>query len=713
METTTITLFKGFTKPAGDVDLLQTLEEIKSWKNASAVEKIRTLTAQGEATQAARIKKQLPAVTFSATYRNQRVAACITGYNDLLVLDFDHIAAPRIASCKEAIAGHADTLFCFLSPSGNGLKAGVRMQGPAAAELRWQLLDKEEIGYAQLDLYHKAQFELARAQYEKITGASVDPSGSDVGRLCFLSYDPEVYINRQALEELKKLSLRITAPAPQEPARKKTLLRQEMPGNPEADCQGIATHVQAEFQKCVRSVMRGIKYEPGGRNTFLFALGGRCYRKELPVKDVIRLAEKEFGAPDMDVAEPIGNAYKYTDKTDRREEEKKKLPLLRIIETTSQLYQIRRNVVSQRLEYRRADTQTPFVPMRKHDFNTIFVALQKEGVNCMPSIVRSVVDSDYAPCFNPFEDYFCSLPPWDGKTDYIGHLAATIRTGCPGVWEDYLRRWLVGMVACALDDNVVNQLALTITGEQAKGKSTWIRNLLPPQLKHYYRNGMIDPRNKDHLLQLSQCLLVNLEEFEGMTRKTVGELKRMITQDYVNERKAYEGDTDFFIRRASFIASTNDSRFLQDTTGTRRFPTITALDIDYKTPVPHEGIYAQALALWKSGYRYWYEGEEIKSINEHNSRYTLTPAEEELFFVYYRTPTDADLAIKWLPVSAIMAHLAYYGKLLPGDHCMRTLSQVLDKHGFARRRNEYGIYEYQVVEMMMDEVERRGKEIRN
>ena len=52
---------------------------------------------------------------------------------------------------------------------------------------------------------------------------------------------------------------------------------------------------------------------------------------------------------------------------------------------------------------------------------------------------------------------------------------------------------------------------------RGKGKSTFIRNLLPDTLRTYYRNGMITPENKDHMLLLSTCLIINLEEFDGVS----------------------------------------------------------------------------------------------------------------------------------------------------------------------------------------------------
>ena len=42
--------------------------------------------------------------------------------------------------------------------------------------------------------------------------------------------------------------------------------------------------------------------------------------------------------------------------------------------------------------------------------------------------MRNVIESDYTPVFNPFEDYFAHIPPWkEGDKDYIAELAATVK----------------------------------------------------------------------------------------------------------------------------------------------------------------------------------------------------------------------------------------------------------------------------------------------
>ena len=50
---------------------------------------------------------------------------------------------------------------------------------------------------------------------------------------------------------------------------------------------------------------------------------------------------------------------------------------------------------------------------------------------------------------------------------------------------------------------------------------------------------MVNSNNKDHSMLLTTHLLVNLDEFDGVKRSEVADLKRAITQDSINERKAY------------------------------------------------------------------------------------------------------------------------------------------------------------------------------
>lgn len=219
-----------------------------------------------------------------------------------------------------------------------------------------------------------------------------------------------------------------------------------------------------EYRKALSTTKRTDRFTEGNRDNFLYILGNRCYRKGISEASACTLILRDFGREDMDVLAPVRNAYTYISKTEAAQKVKEeKRPLInRVMEFLEQHYGIRRNVILDRLEFLplgasgTSDTSGTsgseackgiYRPMRGKDYNSIFVDLQMSGIVCFQNFLKSVIDSDYAADFNPFLDYLARLPAWDG-TDYIGALAATVRTDDQELWTEGFRRWLVGMVAC-------------------------------------------------------------------------------------------------------------------------------------------------------------------------------------------------------------------------------------------------------------------------
>jgi len=96
------------------------------------------------------------------------------------------------------------------------------------------------------------------------------------------------------------------------------------------------------------------------------------------------------------------------------------------------------------------------------------------------------------------------------------------------LWELFFRKWIVASVACATQQDVVNHSALIINGKQGVGKTTFIKSLIPNELKDYTYFGSIDPTNKDTTIQLSQCLFIVLDELVGLTKHNMSALKELI-----------------------------------------------------------------------------------------------------------------------------------------------------------------------------------------
>lgn len=709
-----VTTYRGFSNVTGETTLKQSINDIRTGKYLSLVQKIEKLVEEGKKEEANQLKKQLPHLTLTANYNEKRLAYSIIRYNSIITIDIDGLADRQIAPLRERIEKDEATLACFLTPKRHGFKVFVYLRTPYAVKLRQSTFREKEITYRDLEKHHALMYEASREYLEELLGVPVDTSGKDISRGYFTSFDPQAYLNTQLLEEIEPLDIHIIAP--QKEAGRAGRKKKE---HPEKALDTDISHVQlweiAEYRKALATTRRAEKFIEGNRNNFLFILGNRCYKKKLDEQSAVQLIQRDFGNSGIDVTTPVHNAYTYTDKT---EEAEKETVINQVIDFLTTHYDIRRNVILDRLEFidlEEKDTKWKgvFRPLRNKDYNSIFVKTQMAGIKCFQNYLRAVIDSNYAKNFNPFTDYFYGLKPWDGATDYIGRLAETAQAEDQAFWKESLTRWLVGMVACALRDEAVNQYVLLLYSAQGKGKSSWIRRLLPPQLKEYYRNGMIDPGNKDDLLLLSNRLLINMEEFEGAKQGDIAGLKRIITQESVTERKVYDMQADLYIRRASFAASTNNRQCMQDLGGNRRFLMSVLEEIDYRTPIEHEGVYAQALYLMEHGYRYWYEGEEIDRLNQRNEQHRMKEPVEENLYVYYRAATAKDLDTKWRPAAAIMGTLCTYGKLQGNKQTLQTLVQILEKGKFNKRVNEHGMTEYAIVEYSMEQVSRNARQHEN
>lgn len=714
MEIITITAYRGLSVVSGSIDIRKLFEFIRGSVYRDKIRRLRETMETGDTAKADRMKKQLPYYTVTATYAMERLAYSLVTYQDIIILDCDDMPAEKIPGYRQLVNDCPDTLGDFISPRMHGLKIFVYLTGEEPEALRAELNALGTIDLPTLERYHHRMYALASQKYEELLHTKVDTSGSDLSRGFFASHDPEAFLSPERLENVKPLTVRVTLPTEEECKNKKR--RKSTPQPPLLPTQGNAApidlQVQLDFRKAMEYTQRKERLETGNRDNFFYCLGNQCYRRHITEEEAVSLTRSSFGdIPDFDLEQPLRNAYQYTSKTDREEKESHEPKICKMIRFMDEYYEIRRNIVKELIEFRRKPTTTDekassdFAILRAKDVNTFYINAQMKGISCSQNSLKALVDSDYAKPFNPFTHYFFSLPTWNGKTDYIAQLAQRVKTTDPAFFIDSLRHWLVGMVACAIDDKVQNQQLLLLHGGQGSGKSTFIRKLLPPELDTYYRCGMIIPENKDHLLQLSSSLIIDLDEFDTLPSWQMQSLKRLIVQGVVTERKVFDLQMNNFIRRASFIASTNDQHFLVDILENRRYLINTILSIDNSGPVNHQGIYAQALALYRQGYRYWYEKEEVTFLNKRNESFRQKdPVEENLFF-YFRAAKGGEIQAKWYPASYLLSILSLNGRTQSNPQTQKTLVTVLEKNHFINRNGNYGVTEYKVVEYTPEERE--------
>ena len=137
--------------------------------------------------------------------------------------------------------------------------------------------------------------------------------------------------------------------------------------------------------------------------------------------------------------------------------------------------------------------------------------------------------------------------------------------------KQFLWKWSLQAVRAVLGDKgQASELVLILKGEQAAGKTRWFRNLAP---EDFMKTGMqLNPNNKDSVLEACSAWIVELGEFDGMTRKVDhANLKAFLskTDDYI--RRPYAVAEERIPRKSVFCGTVNTESFLVDDTGNRRY----------------------------------------------------------------------------------------------------------------------------------------------
>ena len=386
-----------------------------------------------------------------------------------------------------------------------------------------------------------------------------------------------------------------------------------------------------------------------------------------------------------------------------KDKEKPKTNLFDIIERfLLRSFTLRYNIVTAKLEIK-SNSQDCYEPMTDYIENSIFRKLHKSNIYVSMSKLRSILQSDFCTRYDPFQEYFDNLPQWDKTTDYIQQLAETISTTDNELWQRCFKKWIVAVVASLLDTKVVNHTAIIFSGAQGVGKTTWMEKLCPSVLRPYLFSGTINPNNKDTLIHLAECMLINMDELENMNRTEIGTLKEIITKSAIRIRRSYGHNNESLTRRASFMGSVNTSQFLNDSTGSRRFLCFEVTDIQYLHNVDLKMVYAQALALWKSGFRFYFEKEEVGQISENNEKYQIRTAEEELLLAWFH-PVSLAESNCFLSASQVMSKLSEKGRINVSNGSLISLGKALKKHGFIKTKKG-GVYVWAVKELTYEEVD--------
>ena len=607
------------------------------------------------------------------------------------LVDFDHVLptdgtadkadSNALHELKAKIIADPHTLMSYITMSGNGLR--VIFTYEIAPEFSGVPKDEDEV--KKFEAYYQQAFYAGNAYYEKLLGAKADMQCKNITRLSGLAHDPEVFLRPQSEVTpftAEEISTAATAYVKQSKEDKQM------------------QRIQTYFDTLIAPQLAKAKVEfrSGSHNDYVMRVGYKLAERRFSKKVALRWAMQKFGKEYSDTEQVINSCFANAAPHGKQgggggsRGDSKTATVEEIKSFLDGHISLRFNEITSRVEYEIPADNTDahrFIPVNDRIVNSLWSQMSTITRVNIQDMYR-VIESDYVPVFNPFKEYLNSLPQITqtstdnvsdepgsckpivsqqqnlcksvksvgvqdkkqsvGENDYIRELAQTVRVKGGEqeqmLWHLYLKKWLVGMVASWISDDVVNNVILVLIGEQGAYKTTWFNYLLPPPLKQYfYTKTNANRMSKDDILTLAQYALVCCEELDTMRPAELNQLKAAVTMPSIDERAAYAHYHEHRKHIASFCGTGNNTQFLSDPTGNRRWLPFEVESIvsPRDHPFHYEGIYSQALALYKSGFQYWFTKEEIQELNRHNRQFETPHLEHELVDLYFRRPTDSEL----------------------------------------------------------------------
>ena len=322
----------------------------------------------------------------------------------------------------------------------------------------------------------------------------------------------------------------------------------------------------------------------------------------------------------------------------------------------------------------------------------------KSGLGCSRQDTRAMLNLIASKNrYNPFTDYLEScFNQWTaagGQKVYFDHLCSAlvlnnnfVAAGRSAFLYGLLRKWLLQAVKLGYNDGTMSpQNILIMQAEGGIGKTRFAHWLFKERPALVKSGEKLDPTNKDSVIKLTKYALVELGEI-GQTVKAekIDALKQFFTQNEDEYRAPFDIAVQKHPRRTSFLGTINESDFLIDRTGERRYFVLplTAIDWQQLERLPPAMLWGEIYAAAVVDGEPWYLNyDEIKQLNQLNQVFACTTSTEEALFALldFATPRErwklwrvSDLSFylfgdrkQAAKVGKVLAALAVSGRIPP------------------------------------------------
>lgn len=652
MATNSISIYKNIhdTKSRETVHLEIFLEAIRSGKWQDQVLKIRTIQTHDERQQA---KKSLPYVTISGIFNEGRSVAGLSAHSGFISMDLDNLGN-EVEGVRQLLASDPYVYSCFTSVSGTGLCVLFKINPEKHRESFDGIAD------------------YLIKQYQLIT----DPSGKDVSRPRYVSFDPDIHINTESLTFKKYL------PKPKARKIQATIFVQD-------EFERVISELQSANVSCVEdyrdwvSIGFGLadQFGEAGRQYF-HILSSASSKYEISMCDrqythclrgngkggnkitvatiywfakqagiiihsdrtkKIAAATSTLKKSGLDAKGIADNLKKFEGIENADEIIKQAFAANQSFSSGESLvenirmwirhnYTIRRNLITRKLEI---DGRV----LEDIQLNSIFLDCKVQFEEATFELFLRILLSNNTPEYNPLKDFILS-GQWD-NTKRIKDIAASINTytGDPEFRELVVRKWIVGIVHSIM--GFKSELNFILVGGKNTGKTEFFRQILPLQLKPYFAESQLNRGKDDEILMCEKLIIFN-DEYGGKNKNDERNEKRLMASDEFSLREPYGKSNVTLKRLASLCGTCNEKDVLDDPTGNRRIIVLESagkFNYELYNSVDKEQLFFEAYELWKQGERPTLSDLDIACLEVlTDGEYSKVSFEEEMIQQWFLPP---------------------------------------------------------------------------
>lgn len=206
---------------------------------------------------------------------------------------------------------------------------------------------------------------------------------------------------------------------------------------------------------------------------------------------------------------------------------------------------------------------------------------------------------------NDVRDYLRGLK-WDGIKRLDTLLSVYLGADDTPYTRAVMRKSLCAAVARAVVGGVKYDNMPIITGPQGIGKSTFLSVLG----KAWFSDSLTSFEGKEAAELIQGTWINEVGELTAFTKQETSAIKQFLSKCYDIYRAAYGRQTEKHPRRCVFFGTSNDSEFLKDSTGNRRFWPIDVGVHPAKKSIWDE-LPGEVDQVWAEAYAYWVLGEPL------------------------------------------------------------------------------------------------------